>query len=144
MKNTNLFPFANRVIFGAAISLVLNGCASLIRNPSGKVPIGSGYILPKKEFDKQMELAKSNDGEACYKLHLHYALGLHMKPDGLNWERKSAVYGYPLGMYSYGVALWSIAETRSQRAEAKRWIAKAAVAGDTYAKAFFNKEQATD
>lgn len=130
--------FLGSVLFLKFI-LAFAGCASLVKNPTGKTPIGSGYILTESELDRQMTLSRHGDGEACYKLHLHYSLGLHIDNEGFAWEKKSAEYGYPLGMYSYGIALWNTATSRSQKVEAKRWITKAASAGDANAKDFLTR-----
>jgi len=99
----------------------------------------NGYVLSDRALEHDLRLALRDDAEACYRLHLHYTLGLGQDKPGFMWERRSAELGSPRGMYSYGVALWSTAKNQAQKSAAKAWIRKAATDGDATAITFLDR-----
>ncbi len=93
----------------------------------------NGYVLPPDRLQAEQQLAKQHDAAACYRLHHHYTLGLGQYKQGDAWLQRSAQYGSPEGMYSYGVGLWNTASNAPQKKAAKDWIRCAAAAGDASA-----------
>jgi hypothetical protein len=109
-------------------------------NPPVTMP-GNGYILSETDFRKEMALAKRKDGEACYILHQHFVLGLGQYHKGDQWLRRSAQYGYPRGMWAYGISKWNVADaanSRSDKEEALQWIRRAADSGEASAVDFLH------
>jgi hypothetical protein len=135
MKTRKIINTPLQITFIALIGLFLPiGCTT----PT-KQPMGGSYALTERDLKNDLALAKQHDAEACYRLHLHYSIGLGRHPEGFAWLRRSAEYGSPTGMYGYGVSLWNIAKNTQQKNYAKEWIRKAAEAGDSLAIKFLDR-----
>lgn len=88
----------------------------------GYVPKQQG--LPDISRDKIREMAEQGNREAQTLLGLALSNNKDTKAEGLEWLKKSAEAGSPLGQYSYGMALMSV-----NTKDAFPWIVMAAEQG---------------
>ena len=125
----------NLILASVTAVMSISACVS---QPQQTMP-ANGYVLPDNRLQTELQFAKQHDGEACYRLHLHYTLGLFQYRQGDAWLQRSAEYGSPQGMYGYGIGLWNTASNAKQKIDAKNWIRRAAAAGDIPAAHFLAK-----
>lgn len=114
------------IIASVVTILFLGGC---VANVSGLQKMHSGYSLTDQQLRRDLQLARGGDGEACYRVHLHFALGINQYAEGEKWLQRSAECGYPIGMYGYGVVMWNKAQKSQEKEAARAWIRKAADRG---------------